>query len=271
MVIRARECAIPPGGCSSPGVAARGMGGPLPRRAAACLGKFDALHVGHSSLIRYAREMSLDPWLISFSGMAEVFGWPERLPLVAPEHRGGLLNSFGAQERVLPFREVRGLSPEQFVDVLVDQLGVEGAVCGANFRFGFQAAAAAEDLVALGRRRGLQVCVAPLLARAGTVSSTRIRQLLQEGNLEEVAQMLGRPHRVLWHSLGESGQLQKPQNEIPGQGVYEVSLLRDGAAVAAAVAIQADGVFLRETELASLGAVDLLFDRGAAAREVESN
>ncbi|CAK9086988.1 unnamed protein product [Durusdinium trenchii] len=257
MVIRARECAIPPGGCSSPGVAARGMGGPLPRRAAACLGKFDALHVGHSSLIRYAREMSLDPWLISFSGMAEVFGWPERLPLVAPEHRGGLLNSFGAQERVLPFREVRGLSPEQFVDVLVDQLGVEGAVCGANFRFGFQAAAAAEDLVALGRRRGLQVCVAPLLARAGTVSSTRIRQLLQEGNLEEVAQMLG--------------QLQKPQNEIPGQGVYEVSLLRDGAAVAAAVAIQADGVFLRETELASLGAVDLLFDRGAAAREVESN
>lgn len=32
-----------------------------------------------------------------------------------------------------------------------DQLGVEGAVCGANFRFGFQAAAAAEDLVALGR------------------------------------------------------------------------------------------------------------------------
>eukprot|EP00913_Durusdinium_trenchii_P022141 g20803.t3 len=191
--------------------------------------------------------------------MAEVFGWPERLPLVAPEHRGGLLNSFGAQERVLPFREVRGLSPEQFVDVLVDQLGVEGAVCGANFRFGFQAAAAAEDLVALGRsghrRRGLQVCVAPLLARAGTQGSTRIRQLLQEGNLEEVAQMLGRPHRVLWHSLGESG------------GVYEVSLLRDGAAVAAAVAIQADGVFLRETELASLGAVDLLFDRGAAARE----
>ena len=43
--------------------------------------------------------------MISFSGMAKFFGWPERLPLVAPEHRPEMLQTMRAKERVLPFAE----------------------------------------------------------------------------------------------------------------------------------------------------------------------
>lgn len=45
--------------------------------------------------------------MISFSGMAKFFGWPERLPLVAPEHRPEILQAMRAQERVLPFAEAK--------------------------------------------------------------------------------------------------------------------------------------------------------------------
>lgn len=51
----------------------------------------------------YRETLALD--IFGSSSYLILPGWPERLPLVAPEHRGGLLNSFGAQERVLPFRE----------------------------------------------------------------------------------------------------------------------------------------------------------------------
>lgn len=50
--------------------------------------------------------------------------------------------------------QVRGLSPKDFVDFLVDVLGAEGAVCGENFRFGFKAAGDAAMLKELGRILG---------------------------------------------------------------------------------------------------------------------
>ena len=50
--------------------------------------------------------------------------------------------------------QVRRLSPEDFVDLLVDQLGAEGMVCGENFRFGFQRSGDAARLKELGQSLG---------------------------------------------------------------------------------------------------------------------
>ena len=71
------------------------------------------------------------PWLLSFSGMAAVLGWPPRAPLVAECDRGRVLRSWapacGRREprlRMVPFAAVRGLPPAEFVRVLAEDLQV---------------------------------------------------------------------------------------------------------------------------------------------------
>ena len=77
------------------------------------LGKFDALHRGHRELAAAAARLGGAPWLVSFSGIAEVLGWPARLPLVAPCDRARVLATWaphcgGATPREcsIPFAEV---------------------------------------------------------------------------------------------------------------------------------------------------------------------
>ena len=71
------------------------------------------------------------PWLLSFSGMAEVLGWPPRAPLVAECDRARVLRSWagecGGREprlRTVPFAAVRSLQPADFVRVLAEDLQV---------------------------------------------------------------------------------------------------------------------------------------------------
>lgn len=87
---------------------------PDPARGAwVALGKFDALHRGHAALAAWAAARPGVPWLISFSGMASVLGWRERLPLVAPSDRPRVLATWGEEfgvtprELCIPFAEVR--------------------------------------------------------------------------------------------------------------------------------------------------------------------
>jgi FAD synthetase len=75
--------------------------------------------------------------------MADILGWPARLPLVAPPDRARVLAAWAGacggrtpRQRFLPFAEIRGMSPQQFVAVLAQELGAAGVVAGRNYRFG---------------------------------------------------------------------------------------------------------------------------------------
>ncbi|KAL6753215.1 hypothetical protein V8C86DRAFT_486651 [Haematococcus lacustris] len=134
------------------------------------LGKFDALHLGHRSLAIQAAKHGAYPLLLSFWGMAQVLGWPPRLPLVAPPDRPRVLASWqgvcggrAPRQRLVPFREIRGLSPAQFVELLAHDLGVAGVVAGSNYRFGFRAQGDAGQLRLLGEQHGLRVSIMQLL------------------------------------------------------------------------------------------------------------
>ena len=206
----------------------------LPPNAGVCLGKFDALHLGHRALAEAARELGFDPWMVSFEGMAEVFGWEARKPLLAPEHRPQVLKSFGARERVLPFSQVQKLSPREFVDLVADELGASAVICGEDFRFGFKAEGDAGMLQALAKERGMEAAVVRLKESKSMhvkYSSSLVRQLLSEGDVQTVASVLGRPYRVFWRrSLSYQGALQvlDPANEMPAPGIYEVSIKAKG-------------------------------------------
>ncbi|GAB4815035.1 hypothetical protein N2152v2_002081 [Parachlorella kessleri] len=199
------------------------------------LGKFDALHKGHQALAIAAAHLGGHPWLISFSGMAAVLGWPRRLPLVAPCDRDRVLRRWAAscrglvpRECAIPFTEVRTMSPEAFVALLAEELRVAGVVVGANYRFGYRAAGDAGLLQRLGPQYGMQVRVLDLVgsycgslsegelgpgcfpppeegAGAGaTVSSSRIREELAAGGMVQVEECLGRPYRLVASMAGAS-------------------------------------------------------------------
>ena len=69
--------------------------------------------------------------MVSFSGMAEVMGWPQRPPLVAPGDRARVLQSWAPfchghapRQHLVPFANVRTLSPDEFVRLLAEDLKV---------------------------------------------------------------------------------------------------------------------------------------------------
>ncbi|DBA67148.1 TPA: hypothetical protein ACH3X2_001470 [Trebouxia sp. C0005] len=173
------------------------------------LGKFDGMHQGHRLLAQQAASSGASPYLLSFSGMAEVLGWPARLPLVAASDRSRVLASWTSyccgstpRQRYIPFAMVRNLSPEAFVQTLVAKLKVSGIVVGQNYRFGYKAAGDSKLLQALGESHGIKVDVVNLVEAGtggveGQVSSSKIRHALNCGHMQQVAESLGRRYRLV--------------------------------------------------------------------------
>ena len=247
----------------------RGAFAPLPVRGppaypAVALGKFDALHRGHRALARRAAAMG-EPWMVSFAGMAEVLGWTDRLPVVAPCDRERVLElwseDLGApvRERTLPFADVRSLAPDAFVrDVLAEALGAGAVVCGENYRFGHRAAGDADTLVALGNAHGLCVAVETLVEdTAEAVSSTRVRERLGAGDVAGVATLLGRLHRSVVHVVpdAEGWRITERTNLLPANGAYHahVALAPAAAQLACAPTVNVT-VRLRDDKLVIEGA-----------------
>jgi len=177
-------------------------------RCVVALGKFDAMHLGHRSLVERAASMGGEPWLISFDGMAAELGWPQRLPLVAPQQRPTVLCQWSEacggsvpRLRSIPFAAVRQLSPRDFVAALARDLQAAGVVVGQNYRFGFKASGTADTLRELGAEFGMDVAVMDLLGddsnEDGNVSSSEVRKALAGGHLDLVARWLGRPYTLI--------------------------------------------------------------------------
>ncbi|OMO78142.1 Rossmann-like alpha/beta/alpha sandwich [Corchorus capsularis] len=181
------------------------------------LGKFDALHIGHRELAIQASKVGT-PYLLSFVGMAEVFGWEPRPPVVATCDRKCVLYSWAPycgdvtpREFQVQFSSVRHLTPRQFVEKLSRELGVCGVVAGENYRFGYKAAGDASELVRLCDEFGIGAYIINSvmdrhqdvrninlcdLKERGQVSSTRVRHALAEGDMKYVSELLGRRHRL---------------------------------------------------------------------------
>ncbi|KAK9916307.1 hypothetical protein WJX75_001070 [Coccomyxa subellipsoidea] len=210
--------------------------------AAVALGKFDAMHTGHRELAAEATKLGGHPWLLSFSGMAEVLGWPERPPLVAESDRPRVLTSWAPYcegvlpcQRLIPFAAVRQLSPEDFVRALALNMKVCGVVVGKGFRFGYKAAGDTEALLSLGAKYNLDVSVVDLVERdamhgSEKVSSSSVRSALAEGQVERVRDLLGRRHRLVIQPAAGKAAASQPerctfvrddfQNQPPKGGDY---------------------------------------------------
>jgi riboflavin kinase/FMN adenylyltransferase len=209
-----------------------------PAGRALALGTFDGVHMGHrkviGSALERARERGLVATVVTFDPHPLEVLRPDRPPrlLTTIERKIELVSALGLDELVaIPFtEELSRQSAEEFCDqVLVATLGARSVSVGANFHFGHDAAG---DAALLRSRPEFDTDVVELVAQDGeSISSSRIRSLVDTGDVAAAARLLGAPYalggRVVegdrrGRELGmPTANLDVPRQQLlPAPGIY---------------------------------------------------
>lgn len=172
---------------------------------AVALGNFDGVHKGHQELIKrcvkIAREKGLCSAVFTFLNhpINEMAGKSVVKSIMTLKEKAQAIEAMGIDVMVaVPFENVRTLSPDAFAEnVLAGDLHAKHAVCGFNFSFGYKGAGKPRDLISFGSEFGFEVTVVEEFdIDEKTVSSTLIRQKLEEGDVAAFAKLTGRRYAI---------------------------------------------------------------------------
>jgi riboflavin kinase/FMN adenylyltransferase len=177
----------------------------LSRPACLTIGAFDGVHRGHQALIgemaQRAHAAERAAVVVTFYPHPSVVlrGRRPSFYLTTPDEKAEYLAALGVDALVThPFnQEVANVRAADFVARLIGHAGLRELWCGADFALGHNREGTVDFLRAEGERRGFTVHVAQAVQFDGEViSSTRIRQALRDGAVEQAARYLGRPFRL---------------------------------------------------------------------------
>jgi riboflavin kinase/FMN adenylyltransferase len=214
------------------------------------LGNFDGVHLGHQRIFQRVREKTRETGGESIAYTFE----PHPLQLLKPEREPFLLLPMTERLRLIEemgidvvicarfTREFANLTAEEFVrDILHEQIRVHQVFVGQNTTFGRDREGSVALLEEFGQRFGFAVeAVEAVEVGGAVVSSSRIRRLVRQGQVQEAAQMLGRYPLVLGeviHGHGRgAGKLGFPTANLnlpaailfPQPGIYAVWALHEG-------------------------------------------
>lgn len=245
------------------------------------IGIFDGVHAGHQQIITTAKH-SGEVTVITFDPHPTSVIAPERTPtqLLTVKDRVALLKKAGATSvEVINFnKEFSALTPDQFIeDVLVGRFAAEHIVIGENFNFGFKAQGTPKYLSEVGPKYGFGVSIVKLHEdRGSTISSSRIRSLIIDGQIERANELLTRNFYlkgIVIHGEKRGRQIGYPTANIgltnsvtiPADGVYAGWLSVGNERWPAAISIGTNptfpGVRGRQVEAYALDKTDLeLYD-----------
>lgn len=170
-------------------------------KTAVTIGNFDGVHLGHQAMIQQLKQVAAQQQLKTLVMIfepqpLEFFQGYEAPPRISSlREKVEYLTELGVDYiAVAKFDQYfRGLSAEAFADLLKQQLNAAHLVLGDDFHFGKNRQGNSEYL----RNYGFQVTNLNTIALNGErVSSTRIRQTLQAGDLALAAKLLGRPYSI---------------------------------------------------------------------------
>jgi riboflavin kinase / FMN adenylyltransferase len=206
------------------------------------IGNFDGVHLGHQALFRTLHQRAR-----AMGGTAIVLTFdPHPLKILAPQHCPPLITPTAKKISLmeacqldvvicLPFtQELANLTPVAFVeDVLVGTVGVRELYVGYNFAFGKGRQGTISLLQQLGGRHGFRVhIIEPIAVEGKVVSSSVIRQWVEQGDVDEAALLLGRLYSIggtivegyqKGRELGfPTANMRSTYELIPSRGVYAV-------------------------------------------------
>lgn len=208
------------------------------------LGNFDGLHLGHQELIRMVTRRARETGALS---MVVTFR-PHPLKILAPEKCPPLISTYEEKIRLferlgidvlvkIPFTvEFSSMMPEAFVkDILCETLGAREIFVGYNYRFGKGRKGNIDTLKKMGAELGFAVREVEQIALGDEViSSTKIRNLLKDGEVEHASRLLGRTYAITGIVVKGDGRgrglgfptanIVPRHSIIPSNGVYAVRL-----------------------------------------------
>ncbi len=248
------------------------------------IGIFDGVHAGHQQIIASAKHHG-EVTIITFDPHPVSVVAPDRTPsqLMPLADRIKFLKAAGATSvEVIKFtKEFSQLTADQFIeDILVGRFAAEHVVIGENFNFGFKAQGTPEYLSQVGPQYGFGVTVVKLEENRGsTISSTRIRSLIIDGQIERANELLIRNFYItgpVVHGEKRGREIGYPTanigletlTTIPADGVYAGWLTVGEDRWAAAISIGTNptfpGVRGRQVEAYALDQIGLdLYDKEA--------
>ena len=208
------------------------------------IGTFDGVHIGHQKIIEQlidnARKEYCESLILTFFPHPRmVLQEKSEIQLLNTiDERAELLEKYGLDNLIIhPFdKAFSRLSPEEFVkDILVDKLNIKKIVIGHDHRFGRNRTADINDLIFFGEKYDFDVQqISAQEIQEVSVSSTKIRKALEDGNIVLANQYLGYDYFItgivqkgkqLGRTIGfPTANIKIPENYklIPKNGVYIV-------------------------------------------------
>ncbi len=209
------------------------------------IGNFDGLHLGHRKLLEKLQEKARE---INRPTMAIIFE-PQPNEFFSPHNNTSRLMRL--REKIAAFRQqgidyvlclrfnhqIAMQKPENFVtELLVNKLAASYVLVGDDFRFGYLRSGDCALLQKMGKMFQFQADCMPTLDILGErVSSTRIRKLLETGDLELIPKLLGRPfemHGKVVHGAKRgrifgfpTANLDVHRRRVPLAGVFVVKMM----------------------------------------------
>lgn len=227
------------------------------------LGNFDGLHEGHQRLIQkvvsYAKENQLMSSVLLFkSHSRDVISNHATKILTSLDRKLALLEQMGVDAVFLKEfdREFMSMPPEKFIsDFLLNTCHASCVVVGYDYRFGYKATGDVAFLEKGSLTMGYRLFVeSPIKDEENFISSSRIRNLIIEGKVEEAAELLTRPHTVegvvvkgvqRGRTLGfPTANISLSDNYvIPANGVFYTRICIDGKSYASLTDIGTNPTF----------------------------
>ena len=220
------------------------------------LGFFDGVHIGHGGLLRRTREtadrLGVPAAALTFDTHPDTLVSGHSVPLLnTPEDRAALMRKYYGIDEVLTLhfdRETMTQPWERFAEeTLLGRYHAVHLICGHDFRFGDRGAGNPEKLAGFCAQHGIGFDRIDVIELDGApVSSTRIRALLEAGDMAEAVRCLGHPHvltgpvvsgRHLGRTIGipTANLALPPQLLCPRHGVYAALACFDGRRLPAVV------------------------------------
>ncbi len=215
---------------------------------AVTLGNFDGIHLGHQELIKtvlkYSKEQGLKSAVFSFEPHpVEFFGKNNEFKtMFSVNEKKYIIDRLGVDVLIqYPFNgEFASMSPNEFMNLLVEKTNCKVLVVGENYCFGKDRVGNIDTLKRLGEERGINVIGIPRVKIHDVrVSSTRIRGLINYGDMEKVTKLLNKPYFAMGEIVhgDERGRvmnfptinMEPPLKKLlPPDGVYFSRVLLDG-------------------------------------------
>lgn len=217
------------------------------------LGFFDGVHIGHAALLNKvnerARSLGVSPAVLGFDAHPDTVVLGRDIALInSMDDRAALISRlFGIENNfVIHFNTEKMHQPwRDFIKDLINSSNAVHFVVGHDFRFGYRGEGTAEKLREYCLENGLGCDIIPPVKLDGViVSSTVIRKLLEDGDVEQANRFLGHPH-TLTDTVHEGFRLGRTIDFptinmrfqqgtlVPRHGVYAAKAVIDGHEFAA--------------------------------------